>query len=178
MHTHLESCHKLFCRCIAKISYRNCLEILSRKYILTLFSINKTIKIIPMLRRYELTDEEWNRIAPLLPPENTGKQGRPQKCTRTILNGIVWIARSGAPWRDLPERYGAWQTVYSRFRKWIDDGIINNIFRVLSLDAELTELSIDASIVQAHQHSAGAKKGGLQTKSDIAEVEQAQKSMP
>ena len=112
-----------------------------------------------MLRRYELTDEEWNRIAPLLPPENTGKQGRPQKCTRTILNGIVWIARSGAPWCDLPERYGAWQTVYSRFRKWIDDGIIDNIFRVLSLDAELTELSIDASIVQAHQHSAGAKKG-------------------
>ena len=119
-----------------------------------------------MLRRYELTDEEWNRIAPLLPPENTGKQGRPPKCTRTILNGIVWIARNGA-----------WQTVYSRFRKWIDDGIIDNIFRVLSLDAELTELSIDASIVQAHQHSAGAKKGGLQTKSDIAEVEQAQKSM-
>lgn len=55
-----------------------------------------------MLRRYELTDEEWNRIAPLLPPENSGKQGRPQKCSRTILNGIVWIARSGAPWRDLP----------------------------------------------------------------------------
>ena len=113
-----------------------------------------------MLRRYELTDEEWNRIAPLLPPENSGKQGRPQKCSRTILNGIVWIARSGAPWRDLPERYGSWQTVYSRFRKWIEDGTLDNIFRVLSLEAELTELSIDASIVKAHQHSAGAKKRG------------------
>lgn len=112
-----------------------------------------------MLRRYELTDEEWNRIAPLLPPENSGKQGRPQKCSRTILNGIVWIARSGAPWRDLPERYGSWQTVYSRFRKWIEDGILDNVFRVLSLEAELTELSIDASIIKAHQHSAGAKKG-------------------
>ncbi len=112
-----------------------------------------------MLRRYELTDEEWNRIAPLLPPENSGKQGRPQKCSRTILNGIVWIARSGAPWRDLPERYGSWQTVYSHFRKWIEDGTLDNIFRVLSLEAELTELSIDASIVKAHQHSAGAKKG-------------------
>ena len=95
-----------------------------------------------MLRRYELTDDEWNRVAPLLPPENSGKQGRPSKCNRTILNGIVWIARSGAPWRDLPERYGAWQTVYSRFRKWIEDGILDNIFRVLSLEAELTELSI------------------------------------
>lgn len=73
-----------------------------------------------MLRRYELTDEEWNRIVNLLPPENTGKQGRPRKSNRTILNGIIWIARSGAPWRDLPERYGAWETVYSRFRKWIE----------------------------------------------------------
>ena len=53
-----------------------------------------------MLRRYELTDEEWNQIVSLLPPENSGKQGRPSKCNRTILNGIVWIARSGAPWRD------------------------------------------------------------------------------
>ena len=131
-----------------------------------------------MSRRYELTDEEWNCIDSLLPPENSGKQGRPSKCNRTILNGIVWIARSGAPWRDLPERYGPWQTVYSRFRKWIEDGILDNIFRVLSLDAERTELSMDASIVQAHQHSAGAKKGGHPTKSGTVAVEQAQKSMP
>ena len=130
-----------------------------------------------MLRRYELTDEEWNRIAPLLPPETTGKQGRPRKDNRIIMNAIVWLARSGAPWRDLPERYGSWKTVYSRFRKWIDDGILDNIFRILSLEAELTELSIDASIVQAHQHSAGAKKGGLQMKSDIAVEEPAPKSM-
>ena len=99
-----------------------------------------------MLRRYELTDEEW-------------------------------LARSGAPWRDLPERYGSWKTVYSRFRKWIDDGILDNIFHILSLEAELEELSIDASIIQAHQHSAGAKKGGLQMKSGIAVEEPAPKSM-
>ena len=98
--------------------------------------------------------------------------------TVPFFNGIVWIARSGAPWRDLPERYGPWQTVYSRFRKWMEDGILDNIFRVLSLDAELSELSIDASIVQAHQHSAGAKKGGHPTKSDTVAVEQVQKSMP
>ena len=130
-----------------------------------------------MLRRYELTDEEWNRIAPLLPPENTGKQRRPRKDNRIILNGMVWLARSGAPWRDLPERYGSWQTVYSRFLKWIDDGILDNIFRVLSLEAELEELSIDASIVQAHQHSACAKKGGSQMKSDIAVEDPVPKSM-
>ena len=130
-----------------------------------------------MLRRYELTDEEWLRIEPLLPPENTGKQGRPRKDNRIIMNGIVWLARSGAPWRDLPERYGSWKTVYSRFRKWIDDGILDNIFRILSLEAELEELSIDASIIQARQHSAGAKKGGLQMKSGIVVEEPAPKSM-
>ena len=126
-----------------------------------------------MLRRYELTDEEWNRIAPLLPPENTGKQGRPRKDNRIILNGMVWLARSGAPWRDLPERYGSWQTVYSRFRKWIDDGILDNIFRILSLEAELEELSIDASIVsllniaqvlKKYPNEIGHSRGGASTK--------------
>lgn len=116
-----------------------------------------------MLKRYELTDQEWEQIAPLL-PSGKGKRGRPPKDNRQMLNAMVWLARSGAPWRDLPERYGPWESVYSRFRKWIDDGILDNIFRVLSLEAELYELSIDASIVQAHQHSAGAKKGGLQTR--------------
>jgi transposase len=58
-------------------------------------------------------------------PETKGKQGRPAKDSRTILNGIVWIARSGAPWRDLPARYGPWETVYSRFCKWIDDGVLD-----------------------------------------------------
>lgn len=117
-----------------------------------------------MMKRYELTDQEWNRIAPLLPPEKPNRPGRPSKDNRTMLNAMVWIARSGAPWRDLPERYGPWETVYSRFRKWVEDGYLDNIFRVLSLEAELQELSLDASIVKAHQHSAGAKKGA--SKSD------------
>ena len=115
-----------------------------------------------MLRRYELTDDEWNRIVDLLPPENTGKQGRPRKNNRTILNGIIWIARSGAPWRDLPERYGPWETVYSRFRKWIDDGILDNIFRLLSLEAAPQELSLDASIVQRTSIVQVQKKGASQ----------------
>lgn len=79
-----------------------------------------------------------------------------------MINAMVWIARSGAPWRDLPERYGSWNSVYSRFRKWIEDRILDNVFRVLSLDAELEELFLDAAIVKAHQHSAGAKKGAFQ----------------
>lgn len=130
-----------------------------------------------MTRRYELTDQEWEQIASLFPPEKNGKPGRPSKDNRLMINAMVWIARSGAPWRDLPERYGSWKTVYSRFRKWIGDGILDNIFRVLCLEAELEELFLDASIVQAHQHSAGAKKGGRQTKSGTAAGEQAPKSM-
>lgn len=130
-----------------------------------------------MLRRYELTNNKWNRIADPLPAETTGKQGCPRKDNCMILNGIIWIARSGAPWRDLPERYGSWETVYSRFRKWIDDGILDNIFRVLKLEAELEELFIDASIVQAHPHSAGAPKGGNPMKLDIVVEEPVQKSM-
>ena len=107
-------------------------------------------------RRYELSEAEWELIKDLLPPEKTGRKGKPCKDNRQMLNAMIWLARSGAPWRDLPERYGPWETVYSRFRKWIDDGIIDNIFRILALDAELSELSIDATIVRAHQHSAGA----------------------
>ena len=130
-----------------------------------------------MTRHYELTDQEWEQIAPLLPPEKNSRPGRPSKDNRLMINAMVWIARSGAPWRDLPERYGPWKSVYSRFRKWIEDGILDNIFRVLSLEAELDELFLDATIVKAHQHSAGAKKGGLPMKSDTAAEVQAPKSM-
>ena len=130
-----------------------------------------------MTRRYELTDQEWEQIVPLLPAEKNSRPGRPSKDNRLMINAMVWIARSGAPWRDLPERYGPWKSVYSRFRKWIEDGILDNIFRVLSLEAELDELFLDATIVKAHQHSAGVKKGGLPMKSDTAVEGQAPKSM-
>ena len=112
-----------------------------------------------MSRRYELTDQEWEQIALLLPPENIGKPGCPSKENRLMLNAMIWLARSTVAWRGLPEQYGTWTSVYSRFRKWIEDGILDNIFRVLSLEAELGDLSIDATIVQAHQYSAGTKKG-------------------
>ena len=128
------------------------------------------------MHRHDISDHAWSLLAPLLPGRR-GDWGGRAKDNRLFVNAIFWILRTGAPWRDLPERYGSWQTVYSHFRKWIEDGTLDNIFRVLSLEAELTELSIDASIVKAHQHSAGAKKEGHQTKSNTAVVEPAQKSM-
>src|SRR4051794_41980277 len=69
------------------------------------------------VRRHELTDAEWERLAPLLPPERPAT-GRPSKPHRLVMNGILWKLRTGAPWRDLPERYGPWATVHTRFRRW------------------------------------------------------------
>lgn len=108
------------------------------------------------IRRYEITDEQWEQICSLFP---IAKTGRPPKDNRLMFNAILWIARSGSAWRDLPERYGSWKTVYSRFCKWRDDGTLFAVFHALNTDADYENLSIDSTIVKAHQHSVGAKKG-------------------
>ena len=110
-------------------------------------------------KRYELSDDEWERVKNLLPSDKLEKQGRPPKPKREMLNAILWIAKSGAAWRDLPERYGAWETVYSKFKKWSKDGVFGKIFEELVVDADVQDISLDSSSVKAHQHSAGAKKG-------------------
>jgi transposase len=121
-------------------------------------------------RRHELTDAQWQRLAPLLPAEKP-PTGRPNKDHRTVLNGILWILRTGAPWRDLPERYGPWKTVYSRFRRWQRAGVWERILAELqaeaahddTLDSSLS--MIDSSSIRAHQHAAGARqKGGPPTR--------------
>lgn len=112
-------------------------------------------------KRYELTDSEWNRIKDMLPPEHPkeGKRGRPAKCdNRSAMNGILWIARGGAPWRELPERYGPWQTVYSRFRKWRDMGVFEAVFQTLSMDADFENISIDSTACKVHQSASGGEK--------------------
>ena len=120
---------------------------------------------------YELTDEQWERIQPLLPPENRGKKGRPRKDDRMMLNGMLWMNHSGAQWRQLPVRYGPWQSVYARFAKWRDEGIWENIFSELSQDADRENLSIDSTCVKVHESpnggenkAVGRTKGGLNTK--------------
>ena len=121
------------------------------------------------MRRYELTDIEWDRIKDFFPEKQAGTPGRPQKDTRPILNGVIWLARSGAPWRDLPERYGPWQTVYTRFQEWLKSGVVEQIFAALSIDADMETLSLDSTSVRVHQHGTGAKKGANQLKSDVPE---------
>ena len=107
-------------------------------------------------KRYELTEEQWNRIKDLIPHS---RMGRPRKDDRLMLNAMLWLARSGAGWEGLPERYGPWKTVYSRSCKWRDDGTFLRIFEVLTQDSDMENLSLDSTVVKAHPHSAGAKKG-------------------
>ena len=107
-------------------------------------------------KRYEITEEQWEQIKVMIP---RAKTGRPPKDDRLMFNAILWIARSGSTWKDLPERYSPHQTVYSRFCKWRDEGTLLNIFKALNEDADFENLSIDSTSVKAHQHSAGAKKG-------------------
>lgn len=107
-------------------------------------------------KRYEISDEQWEQIKDMIP---TAKTGRPPNDHRLMINAMMWMARSGAGWEDLPERYGSWKTAYSRFRKWRDDGTFEAIFKALNKDADMETLSIDSTTVKAHPHSAGAKKG-------------------
>ena len=74
-----------------------------------------------------------------------------------MLNGMMWIARSGAQWRELPEKYGPWQTVYSKFRKWNDEGVLEKVFNSLSEDADMENLSIDSTSIRVHQSANGGK---------------------
>ncbi len=115
------------------------------------------------MSRYDLTDEQFQRLQPLLPRHPKG--GRPREDDRRILNGIRWILRTGAPGRDLPERYGSWQTVYSRFYRWQQAGHWDRILKVLQEEADAQDQLdweihfVDSTIIRAHQHAAGAKKG-------------------
>ena len=113
-----------------------------------------------VVRRYEITDANWEQLKQYFPERQSGERGRPRKDSRQMLNGIVWIARSGAAWRDLPERYGPWQTVYKRFVQWQTTGLLELIFHDLSGDADLQDISIDSTSVKAHKASAGAQRGG------------------
>lgn len=107
-------------------------------------------------KRHEINDEQWEQIKNMFPRALTG---RPPKNDRLMFNGILWLARSGAAWADIPERYGLRQTVYSRFCKWRDNGTLLRIFQALNEDADFENLSIDSTSVKVHPQSAGAKNG-------------------
>ena len=110
------------------------------------------------MRRHEISDEHWNCIENLLP----GREGDPgvtAKDNRLFVNAVLWIAKTGAPWRDLPERLGKWNSVWRRFDRWAAKGVWERVYRELQ-DDDVKQLLLDSTIIRAHQHAAGAKKGG------------------
>ena len=127
-----------------------------------------------MVRRGEITDRAWEQIGPLL-PQDGGKRGGRWRDHRTIVNGILWKLRTGSPWRDLPERYGPWQTCFDRFNRWRRDGTWDRLLAHAQTKSDAVgevewEVSVDDTVVRrAHQHAAGARrepseedvKGGL-----------------
>lgn len=108
---------------------------------------------------YEIPDDLWRKLEPILPTEGSAKGGRPARDKREFINAIVWMLRTGAPWRALPSEFGSWCSVYSRFRRWQKKGFWKSIFQVLSAEPDLESVMIDGTYIHAHQHAAGAKGG-------------------
>lgn len=108
------------------------------------------------MRRHELSDAEWKRIEGIL-PVRTGP--RSKRGDRDFVNAVIWRVRTGVPWRDLPERFGAWKTVYNRFDRWSKAGIWKRIFEELAIEVDEAGSLLDATIVRAHQDAAGGKGG-------------------
>ncbi len=114
----------------------------------------------PAVRRHELTDREWKRIESLLPPHAT--RGRHYREHRVVLNGMLYWLHTACPWRDLPERYGPWQTIYSRFKRWSRSGVWDQILSALQRDlqsqgsVEWKVWILDGTNIRAHKAAAGA----------------------
>ena len=119
-----------------------------------------------MERLVLLSDEQWARMEPLLPPaRRTG--GRNAKPHRPMIEGMLWILRTGAPWRDLPSAYGPWQSVYTRFSRWSAKRVLAGLLESLSRDRDDEGFIIDATIVRAHQDaSGGVREGSQETSND------------
>jgi transposase len=111
-----------------------------------------------MVKRYELTVDQWRRIAPLLPGK-VGDPGRSGNDNRLFINGVLWVLRSGAHWHDLPERYGKWKTVHKRFTRWAKAGVWEQVFEDLIDDPDNDYVMLDSTMVRAHQQAATGKGG-------------------
>jgi len=110
-----------------------------------------------MTRRYGLRDDQWERIKDLLPGREESV-GVTAKDNRLFVEAVLYRYRAGIPWRDLPERFGAWKAIHTRWSRWAASGVWERMFKALSADADNEYAMIDSTIVRAHQHSAGARK--------------------
>ena len=121
------------------------------------------------MNRGDLSNEQWEGLKPLLPPQKP-HTGKPNNDHRTVINGVLWVLRTGAPWRDMPERYGKWESIATRFYRWQKTGVWNQILENLKAQADKQgnidwEIHyVDGTVIRAHQHAAGGKKGANQTR--------------
>jgi len=111
-----------------------------------------------MVKRYELTEAQWQRIEALLPGK-ASDPGRTAGDNRLFVNGVLWVLRSGAHWHDLPARYGKWKSVNTRFARWAKNGTWERVFEVLTKDRKNEHLMLDTTLVRAHQQAATGKGG-------------------
>ena len=131
-----------------------------------------------MSRRYALRDDPWERIEGLLPGRE-GHVGVTAQDNRLFVEAVLYRYRAGIPWRDLPERFGPWKAVHTRFSRWAASGVWERVCQPLAGAADNEYAMLDSTIVRAHQHSAGAQKKRARTKpSDVARAGCARKSMP
>jgi len=119
------------------------------------------------MRRHEISQEAWERIEHLL-PGRAGDVGVTAADNRLFVNAVYWIAKTGAPWRDLPSRFGRWNSAFQRFNRWSKKGVWQRVAEALSGDADLEWLMIDSTVVRAHQHAAGQKGGKKPSSSGVA----------
>jgi putative transposase len=120
--------------------------------------------------RKMLRDDQWERIEQLLPGKATDR-GVTAKDNRRFVEAVLWIMRTGSPWRDLPVELGHWHRTFVRFSRWREKGVWEGVATALCGDADMEQLFIDSTIVRAHQHSAGAKKKQANRKSAALEVD-------
>jgi putative transposase len=118
-----------------------------------------------ILIRRELTSVRWERISNLVPGKK-GDKGRSGEDNRLFVDAVLWILRTGAPWRDLPAEFGRWNSVFVRFNRWSRKGVWESLFKALADDPDFEHIMIDATIIRAHQHAAGAK-GGLKIRPSV-----------
>ena len=111
-----------------------------------------------MLHRHDISDDEWELIKDILPGKIGGK-GRPAKDNRTFINAVLWIVRTGAPWRDLPPEYGDWKNTNRRFCRWRDKGVWEKILEIVVQNCGSELIIIDSTYCKCHQHASGARGG-------------------
>jgi len=124
-----------------------------------------------MMRRHALCDDQWERIKGLL-PGRADTVGVTAKDNRLFVEAVIYRYKAGIPWRDLPERFGHWKAIHTRFSRWAKKGVWKSLFKHLSADADNEYAMIDSTIVRAHQHGAGAQKKTAKSRpSDAAKAD-------